>query len=111
MGLIRIMALGHLLERSAKSVDLKRTHICSLIQKKNYGLLLSNVTLLVTTILLLMSLMKCRKFYGISDEMDPTLLLTRCKEGKKKNIYFTSPLVRDLTELNADRITVVYFDG
>lgn len=55
--------------------------------------------------------MKYRKFYGISDEMDSTLLLTRCKEGRKKNIYFTSPLVRDLTELNFDRITVGYLYG
>ena len=38
--------------------------------------------------------------------MNPTLLLTRCKEGKKKNIYFTSPNVRDLTMMNADRIAV-----
>jgi tRNA (cytosine34-C5)-methyltransferase len=47
-----------------------------------------------------------REFYGLSDAMDPKLLLTRCKEGKKKNIYYTSPMVRDLTRTNVDRITV-----
>lgn len=48
-----------------------------------------------------------KKFYGLSDEMDPKLLLTRCKEGKKKNIYFTSPTVRDLTRINADRLSII----
>lgn len=40
--------------------------------------------------------------------MDPTLLLTRCKEGKKKNIYFASPLVRVLTKENEHRIKVKF---
>ena len=40
------------------------------------------------------------------DEVDPKLFLTRCKEGKRKNIYFTSSTVRDLTRINDERITV-----
>ncbi|XP_046442937.1 tRNA (cytosine(34)-C(5))-methyltransferase-like [Daphnia pulex] len=48
-----------------------------------------------------------KEFYGLSDTMDPKLLLTRCKEGKKKNIYYTSPMVRDLTRTNEDRLTII----
>lgn len=38
----------------------------------------------------------CRDFYDIDSLLSPTCLLTRCNEGKKKNIYFTSLAVRDI---------------
>ena len=48
-----------------------------------------------------------REFYEISDELQGNTLLTRCKEGKKKNIYLTSPQVRDLVLKNANRIKII----
>ncbi|GLH05793.1 tRNA (cytosine(34)-C(5))-methyltransferase [Gryllus bimaculatus] len=48
-----------------------------------------------------------RNFYEIDSKLDPTCLLTRCKEGKKKNIYFTSPGVRDIVINNADRVKLI----
>ncbi|XP_069676058.1 tRNA (cytosine(34)-C(5))-methyltransferase [Periplaneta americana] len=48
-----------------------------------------------------------RDFYGISNELQPTCLLTRCKEGKKKNIYFTSPAVRDIVVNNHEKIKLI----
>jgi hypothetical protein len=47
-----------------------------------------------------------RDFYGINSLLSPTCLLTRCKEGKKKNIYFTSPAVRDIVINNHHIIKV-----
>ncbi|KAJ9575326.1 hypothetical protein L9F63_025725, partial [Diploptera punctata] len=44
-----------------------------------------------------------RDFYGIDSQLHATCLLTRCKEGKKKNIYFTSPAVRDIIINNQDK--------
>ncbi|XP_067006255.2 tRNA (cytosine(34)-C(5))-methyltransferase [Anabrus simplex] len=48
-----------------------------------------------------------KEFYGIENQLEPTCLLTRCKEGKKKNIYFTSPIVRDIVINNADKIKLI----
>lgn len=48
-----------------------------------------------------------RDFYDISNELHPTCLLTRCKEGKKKNIYFTSPAVRDIVVNNHEKIKLI----
>lgn len=48
-----------------------------------------------------------RDYYDISSDLDPTCLLTRCKEGKKKNIYITSPAVRDIVINNVDRIKLI----
>lgn len=48
-----------------------------------------------------------RDFYGISNELQGNTLLTRCKEGKKKNIYLTSPKVRDIVLKNASRIKII----
>ncbi|PSN39124.1 tRNA (cytosine(34)-C(5))-methyltransferase [Blattella germanica] len=45
-----------------------------------------------------------RDFYGIDSQLRPNCLLTRCKEGKKKNIYFTSPAVRDIVVNNQEKI-------
>lgn len=48
-----------------------------------------------------------RKFYGISDDLDPRCLLVRCHEGKKKNIYFTSPAIRDIVLSNEDNVKMI----
>lgn len=41
-----------------------------------------------------------KEYYEISEEFDPKCLLTRCHVGKKKNIYFCSPALRDLVTMN-----------
>lgn len=51
--------------------------------------------------------MDFREFYNISDELDPRCLLVRCAEGKKKNIYFTSPAIRDIVLLNEHSVKMI----
>ncbi|KAL6260466.1 hypothetical protein P5V15_007991 [Pogonomyrmex californicus] len=46
-------------------------------------------------------------FYGISDDLDPRCLLVRCHEGKKKNIYFTSPAIRDVVISNENKVKMI----
>jgi len=46
-------------------------------------------------------------FYGLGPDFDPTLLMTRCEQGKKKNVYLCSPAVRDLISANQDRVKVI----
>ncbi|KAJ4428687.1 hypothetical protein ANN_25680 [Periplaneta americana] len=46
-----------------------------------------------------------RDFYDISNELQPTCLLTRCKE--EKNIYFTSPAVSDIVINNNEKIKLI----
>lgn len=48
-----------------------------------------------------------KKFYDISDDFDAKCLLTRCKEGKKKNIYLTSEALRDLVVNNQGNIKLI----
>merc|ERR1719222_1745577 len=48
-----------------------------------------------------------KEFYGISDTLDPTLLFVRCKEGNKRNIYYTNPAVRDVMKCNDDRVKII----
>ncbi len=48
----------------------------------------------------------CRKFYGIKDSFAVDQMMVRCKEGKKRNIYFTSKEIKTITECNADRVKV-----
>lgn len=48
-----------------------------------------------------------KEYYEISDEFDPKCLLTRCHIGKKKNIYFCSPAVRDIVTLNQGAIKFI----
>lgn len=48
-----------------------------------------------------------REFYDITNELPAQCLLTRCKEGKKKNIYLTSPEVRDIVINNAERFKII----
>lgn len=39
--------------------------------------------------------------------MDPRCLLVRCHEGKKKNIYFTSPAIRDIVISNENTVKMI----
>lgn len=48
-----------------------------------------------------------KKFYDISDKLDPKCLLVRCREGKKKNIYFASPAIRDILLLNENNVKMI----
>lgn len=48
-----------------------------------------------------------KSFYEISDSFDSRCLLTRCLIGKKKNIYLTSPAVRDLVLMNQKNIKMI----
>ncbi|KAL7018767.1 hypothetical protein ACKWTF_010905 [Chironomus riparius] len=48
-----------------------------------------------------------KKFYELSDDFDPSCLLTRCNFGKKKNIYLCSPEMRDVLRKNEDIIKVI----
>ncbi|XP_058129070.1 tRNA (cytosine(34)-C(5))-methyltransferase [Anopheles ziemanni] len=47
------------------------------------------------------------EFYKLSEGFNPRNLLTRCKVGKKKNIYFCSSVVRDLVQLNEKRVKFI----
>ncbi|XP_034174449.1 tRNA (cytosine(34)-C(5))-methyltransferase Nsun2 [Osmia lignaria lignaria] len=48
-----------------------------------------------------------KKFYDISDELDPRCLLVRCLSMKKKNIYYTSPEIRSIVIANEDHIKLI----
>ncbi|XP_029665514.1 tRNA (cytosine(34)-C(5))-methyltransferase [Formica exsecta] len=48
-----------------------------------------------------------KDFYGISNDLDPQCLLVRCHEGKKKNIYFTSPAIRDIVISNENKVKMI----
>ncbi|XP_014478444.1 PREDICTED: tRNA (cytosine(34)-C(5))-methyltransferase isoform X2 [Dinoponera quadriceps] len=48
-----------------------------------------------------------KDFYGISNNLDPQRLLVRSHEGKKKNIYFTSPAIRDLVICNENKVKLI----
>ncbi|RZC27696.1 tRNA (cytosine(34)-C(5))-methyltransferase, partial [Asbolus verrucosus] len=48
-----------------------------------------------------------KSFYEISDDFDSKCLLTRCRIGKKKNIYLTSNAVRDLVIQNQSVIKFI----
>nr|CAD7586518.1 unnamed protein product [Timema genevievae] len=48
-----------------------------------------------------------RDFYDLSAELLPSMFMVRCKEGKKKNIYFTSPIVRDIVINNNDKLKII----
>lgn len=48
-----------------------------------------------------------KSFYSMSDKFDPQCLLTRCHEGKKKNIYLTSAAIRDLIVTNQSTIKFI----
>lgn len=48
-----------------------------------------------------------KTYYRISDSFDSKCLLTRCHGGKKKNIYFTSPAVKDLVLNNQQMVKFI----
>ncbi|XP_012136901.1 tRNA (cytosine(34)-C(5))-methyltransferase Nsun2 [Megachile rotundata] len=48
-----------------------------------------------------------KKFYDISDELDPRCLLVRCLSRKKKNIYYTSPEIRNVVISNEGHIKLI----
>ena len=48
-----------------------------------------------------------KKFYELSDDFEPTNLLTRCTTGKKKNIYFCSSSVKALVQSNENHIKFI----
>lgn len=48
-----------------------------------------------------------KSYYEISDKFDVKNLLVRCHAGKRKNIYLTSPLVRDLVLQNQGTIKFI----
>lgn len=48
-----------------------------------------------------------KEFYKISDDFDSKNLLTRSKEGKKKNLYFCAELIRNLVVNNEDRVKFI----
>lgn len=48
-----------------------------------------------------------KKYYNISDEFDPQCLLTRCHVGKKKNIYYCSPALRNIVASNQGTIRFI----
>ncbi|KAE8748043.1 hypothetical protein FOCC_FOCC005238 [Frankliniella occidentalis] len=45
--------------------------------------------------------------YDLKSELSCTSFLTRCAVGKKKNIYFTTPALRDLIKNNEQRIKII----
>ncbi|XP_033297144.1 tRNA (cytosine(34)-C(5))-methyltransferase isoform X1 [Bombus bifarius] len=48
-----------------------------------------------------------KSFYNISNDLDPRCLLVRCIGKKKKNIYYTSPAIRDVVLSNGDQIKLI----
>jgi tRNA (cytosine34-C5)-methyltransferase len=48
-----------------------------------------------------------KKFYELSEDFIPKNLLTRCKVGKKKNIYFVSDAIRQIIQNNENHIKLI----
>lgn len=48
-----------------------------------------------------------KDFYKLNDDFEPKNLLTRCKEGRKKNIYFCSGILRNVISNNEGRIKFI----
>lgn len=48
----------------------------------------------------------CRPYYGLGDEFPRSQLLTRSVAGKKRNIYLTSSLVKELLQRNELHVKV-----
>lgn len=47
-------------------------------------------------------------FYGMSKDVSSGLFLTRTKDGKKRNIYFTNKCIKDVVAQNQNHIKVSY---
>lgn len=50
---------------------------------------------------------RIKEFYGIADELNPTMLLTRRKDGKQRNIYMTNSIVRDIAKTNEHKLKII----
>ncbi|XP_058450073.1 tRNA (cytosine(34)-C(5))-methyltransferase [Malaya genurostris] len=48
-----------------------------------------------------------KKFFQLSEEFNPLNLLTRCREGKKKNIYFCADILRNIITNNEEQIKFI----
>jgi len=48
-----------------------------------------------------------KEFFGIDETLDPSLLLTRNKDGRKRNIYVVNRLIRDITRINEGHIQII----
>lgn len=48
-----------------------------------------------------------RDYYKINSDMFPSVLLARNQEGKKKNIYMTNALVKDVVSLNQEKLKII----
>ena len=48
----------------------------------------------------------CRPYYGLGEEFPSSQLLTRSVAGKKRNIYLTSALVKELLQRNEFHVKV-----
>ncbi|XP_058825989.1 tRNA (cytosine(34)-C(5))-methyltransferase [Topomyia yanbarensis] len=48
-----------------------------------------------------------KKFFQLSDDFNPINLLTRCREGKKKNVYFCADILRNIVSTNEERIKFI----
>jgi tRNA (cytosine34-C5)-methyltransferase len=48
-----------------------------------------------------------KKFYDLSDDFNPECLLTRCATGKKKNIYLSSPQIREILRNNENNVKFI----
>jgi len=49
---------------------------------------------------------KIRNFYSLED-FPVSQVLSRCKEGKKRNLYFTSEIVKKIVQDNADVVKII----
>ncbi|KAL9696489.1 hypothetical protein quinque_016068 [Culex quinquefasciatus] len=48
-----------------------------------------------------------KSFYQLNDTFNPLNLLTRCREGKKKNIYFSAEILRNIVTTNENKIKFI----
>jgi tRNA (cytosine34-C5)-methyltransferase len=53
-----------------------------------------------------MSRVSSRSFFGV-EGLDPTILLSRSREARKKNVYLTSASVKDFLTNNEENIKVI----
>lgn len=49
---------------------------------------------------------RIREFYALED-FPVSQILSRCKEGKKRNLYFTSEIVKNIVENNVDVVKII----
>ncbi|KAK2193840.1 hypothetical protein NP493_5g14014 [Ridgeia piscesae] len=48
-----------------------------------------------------------KEFYGFDADFDVSQLMVRCHTGKKRNVYFVSPLIRTIIKCNTERIRFI----